>query len=85
MCGNMCLNNKNSVIISIVKKRVLKNRRKSMANEKFECKFCGYVYDPSEGDIDNGIEKGTAFDSVSESWVCPICGAEKDAFIPVED
>ena len=27
--------------------------------EKYVCDVCGYVYDPAEGDPDNGIAPGT--------------------------
>jgi rubredoxin len=50
------------------------------AMDKYECTVCGYVYDPEEGDPDNGIEPGTSFDDLPEDWVCPICGASKDQF-----
>ena len=48
--------------------------------EKRECMVCGYVYDPEEGDPDNGIEAGTSFKDLPEGWVCPECGAAKDEF-----
>lgn len=51
--------------------------------KKYECMACGYVYDPEIGDPDNGIEANTAFNDLSDDWVCPICGAEKDQFEPV--
>jgi rubredoxin len=47
--------------------------------DKWECP-CGYVYDPEEGDMDNGIEPGTAWEDLPESWVCPLCGAEQEYF-----
>ncbi|PID71676.1 MAG: rubredoxin [Desulfobulbus propionicus] len=47
--------------------------------EKMECP-CGYVYDPAEGDAENGIDAGTSFDDLPEDWVCPKCGAEKEYF-----
>ena len=46
---------------------------------KYECP-CGYVYDPSEGDYENGVEPGTAFEDLPDDWVCPTCGAEKEYF-----
>ena len=52
--------------------------------QKFICDLCGYVYDPSEGDPDNGIEPGTEWDNVAEDWICPLCGAGKDAFSPTD-
>ena len=48
--------------------------------DKYVCTVCGYVYDPAEGDPDNGVDPGTAFADVPEDWVCPVCGAEKDQF-----
>ena len=48
--------------------------------DKYVCTICGYVYDPAEGDPDNGVNPGTAWADVPEDWVCPICGAGKDDF-----
>ncbi len=48
--------------------------------QRYVCNVCGYIYDPEEGDPDNNIEPGTAFDAIPEDWVCPMCGAEKDEF-----
>jgi len=47
---------------------------------KWECRVCGYIYDPEKGDPDNGVKSGTAFESLPEDWVCPSCGASKDLF-----
>jgi rubredoxin len=47
--------------------------------QKWECP-CGYIYDPETGDPDNGVAPGTAWKDVPESWVCPLCGAEKESF-----
>jgi rubredoxin len=52
--------------------------------KKYECAVCGYVYDPEEGDSDGGIPAGTAFEKLPEDWVCPICGAAKSEFNPVD-
>jgi rubredoxin len=48
--------------------------------DKYVCTVCGYVYDPANGDSDNGISAGTAFEKLPDSWVCPVCGASKDQF-----
>lgn len=53
-------------------------------NTKYECEVCGYIYDPSVGDIENGIEPGTAFEDLSDDWVCPECAAEKEDFTPIK-
>jgi rubredoxin len=46
----------------------------------YVCNVCGYIYDPSNGDPDNGVEPGTAWDKVPEDWVCPMCGVGKSEF-----
>jgi len=48
--------------------------------DKYVCVPCGYVYDPAEGDPDNGITPGTPFEQLPDDWVCPVCGATKDLF-----
>lgn len=55
---------------------------KGTSMSKYVCNVCGYVYDPAEGDPDNGVSAGTAFEDVPEDWVCPVCGATKDNFSP---
>jgi rubredoxin len=52
--------------------------------QKYQCKVCGYVYDPEEGDPDSGIAPGTPFEDVPEDWYCPVCGVYKNDFEPVE-
>ncbi len=52
--------------------------------KKYVCTVCGYVYDPANGDTDGGIEPGTAFEDIPDSWVCPVCGVGKDMFEPEE-
>ena len=34
--------------------------------KKYVCKTCGYIYDPVNGDPDNGIAPGTAFEDLPE-------------------
>jgi rubredoxin len=50
--------------------------------KRYVCVVCGYVYDPEAGDPDSGINPGTPFDLLPETWVCPLCGVGKDAFEP---
>jgi flavin reductase (DIM6/NTAB) family NADH-FMN oxidoreductase RutF/rubredoxin len=57
-------------------------KREAKDLKKYTCSVCGYVYDPANGDPDNGVEAGTAFENVPDSWVCPVCGATKDQFSP---
>ena len=52
--------------------------------ERYVCEPCGYIYDPEVGDLDNGIEPGTAFADLPDDWVCPVCGLGKDEFVVEE-
>jgi rubredoxin len=55
-----------------------KRRKENMA--RYVCQVCGYVYDPAQGDPDNGVAAGTPFEKVPDSWECPVCGASKADF-----
>lgn len=48
--------------------------------DKYICTVCGYVYDPEQGDPDNGVKPGTKWEDVPDDWECPVCGASKDEF-----
>jgi len=54
---------------------------KNYGMQKYRCTVCGYIYDPAIGDPDGGIQPGTAFENIPDSWVCPVCGARKSEFI----
>ena len=47
---------------------------------KYVCTVCGYIYDETTGDPDNGIAPGTVWADVPEDFVCPLCGVGKDQF-----
>ena len=44
------------------------------------CTVCQYVYDPEVGDPENGVPAGTPFESVPDTWGCPLCGVGKELF-----
>ncbi|MEM2145859.1 MAG: rubredoxin [Candidatus Jordarchaeaceae archaeon] len=48
--------------------------------DKWECRVCGYIYDPEIGDPTQNIEPGTLFEELPDDWVCPVCGALKIMF-----
>ena len=48
--------------------------------KKHRCIPCGWIYDPSKGDPDNGVAPGTPFEELPEDWSCPLCGADKESF-----
>jgi rubredoxin len=53
--------------------------------KKYECKICGYIYNPTEGDPESGIQPGTAFEDIPDDWSCPLCGVGKEDFTPVNE
>ncbi len=66
-------------------KQIKKIKQKEKKMSKYECTVCGYVYDPVEGDEENGIKPGTSFEDLPDDWVCPECGVGKEDFEKVED
>jgi len=51
---------------------------------RYLCDVCGYVYDEAVGDPEGGIAPGTPWEDIPDDWVCPECGANKAAFILLE-
>ena len=47
---------------------------------RYVCGICGYVYDEANGDPEGGIAPGTVWANVPDEYVCPLCGAGKEAF-----
>jgi len=58
----------------------IRKNKEEQTMDKYVCTVCGYVYDPAKGDPDNGIVPGTKFEDIPDDWVCPVCGAGKEAF-----
>ena len=51
------------------------------SSHRFECRSCGFVYDPAEGVRKLGIEAGTAFlDLDPIGFRCPVCRSRMGAF-----
>lgn len=57
---------------------------KTVVMKKYICNVCGYIYDPVTGIPEEDIAPGTSFESLPETFVCPICEAPKSEFSPVE-
>jgi rubredoxin len=51
---------------------------------KYVCDLCGYEYDEAAGEPANGYKAGTKFKDLPDDYVCPLCGADKDAFSPAD-
>lgn len=61
-----------------------------MSEEKdmtvYQCQMasCGYMYTPAKGDRKGKIPAGTPFNELPDTWKCPLCGATKTAFKPLD-
>lgn len=51
---------------------------------RYECTICGHIYDEEQGDPDSGIEPGTRWEDIPDSWRCPECGTTKEDFELIE-
>jgi rubredoxin len=52
---------------------------------KFQCSICGYIYDESAGIPEKGIAPGTKWEDIPDDFKCPVCGAPKSVFKPLEE
>lgn len=51
---------------------------------KFMCVVCGFIYDEEAGLPEEGIEPGTRWEDIPDTWTCPDCGVTKDDFEMIE-
>jgi len=70
---------------SEVKEAPVTSKKEGTAMQKYRCTVCGYIYDPQKGDPDSGVAPDTQFEKLPDTWVCPVCGADKSAFEPVNE
>lgn len=63
-----------------------RNRTSTRATDmkRYQCYFCGFIYDEAQGLPDKGIAPGTRWENVPDSWTCPTCGAGKSDFAMME-
>ncbi|MBD2744210.1 rubredoxin [Coleofasciculus sp. FACHB-1120] len=48
--------------------------------DRYECRACGYIYEPTKGDSKSDVPSGTPFEQLPIDWRCPICGVRKTQF-----
>lgn len=67
--------------VAVVKKKTTKKTLPKKAVKKgvekvrrYKCRLCGYIYSTAMGEPHNGIPRGTAFDDLPDTYVCPVCG-----------
>lgn len=68
------------VYTNIAEQKTTFQQRKELYHMRYVCDVCGYVYDETLGDPDNGIAPGTKFEDLPEDFECPLCGVGKDQF-----
>ena len=60
------------------------NETSDPRTHRFECRSCGYVYDPNEGVKKLGIVVGTAFEDLDPiRFRCPVCRSRVGAFTDI--
>ena len=53
----------------------------NLEQNRFECRSCGYIYDPSEGIKKLKIPQNTPFAAVDgNTFACPVCRAGKNLY-----
>lgn len=68
----------NTVEIAVEEEILTEKPMKKM--DRYVCIPCGWVYDPEEGDPENGVAPGTPFEEIPDEWLCPACGVGKEYF-----
>ncbi len=58
-----------------------KEAEPTLEQNRFECRSCGYIYDPSEGNKKLSIAQNTSFELLDiNTFRCPVCRAGKVFF-----
>ena len=53
----------------------------NLEQNRFECRSCGYIYDPSEGNKKLKIPQNTPFSELdANTFACPVCRAGKNFY-----
>ena len=53
----------------------------NLEQNRFECRSCGYIYDPTEGNKKLKIPKNTPFSEIDgNTFACPVCRAGKNLY-----
>ena len=51
----------------------------------YMCLICGFIYDEAAGVPDEGIQPGTRWEELPDTWECPDCGISKADFDLLEE
>ena len=59
----------------------IETTKSNLEQNRFECRSCGYIYDPKEGNKKLNIPKNTPFSEIDGTSVaCPVCRAGKNLY-----
>ena len=59
----------------------LKQSVDNLEQNRFECRSCGYIYDPKEGNKKLNIPSNTPFSAIDgNTFACPVCRAGKNLY-----
>ena len=62
-------------------KKSITTSNSNLEHNRFECRSCGYIYDPSEGNKKLNIPKNTPFSELDgNTFACPVCRAGKNFY-----
>ncbi len=51
--------------------------------DQYECRSCGYIYEPDKGDDRRRVAPDTRFEDLPDNWRCPICGSPQVQFVSI--
>lgn len=58
----------------------MSNQAVDVTLDRYECRACGYTYEPNKGDSRAQISPGTPFTELPSNWRCPVCGVQTSQF-----
>ena len=68
-------------ISNISQDEITETSSPNLEQNRFECRSCGYIYDPSEGNKKLNIPKNTPFAELDGNiFACPVCRAGKNLY-----
>jgi len=79
---NIIVDNSTKEELSVVQSESQKDEDNiNVEQNRFECRSCGYIYDPSEGVKKLSIPRNTPFMLVDgNTFACPVCRAGKNLY-----
>ena len=80
--GNEIIKNlENEIPLNKSKEVITDTTSSNLEQNRFECRSCGYIYDPSEGNKKLNIPKNTPFSDLDGNiFACPVCRAGKNFY-----